>query len=180
MIIPVTLFYISCVDRIILLACFSLIYVNLPIINWTSEWLAHMMGSTPANKSIPFLYTSRLTTTMVTAKAGETFLNYSTIRYMYLVFQTNFLIHFTGLKNQNPTDSVKICVGNSLFPGIFFETSGVNTLASTALGITETMQGFIEARSTVFSLLTMQKTDNFLNASNQHSQSYSYKHCYAY
>lgn len=31
--------------------------------------------------------------------------------------------------------------------------SGVNTLASTALGITDTMQGFIEARKTVFSLL---------------------------
>jgi len=31
--------------------------------------------------------------------------------------------------------------------------SGMNTLASTALGITETMEGFIEARSTVFSLL---------------------------
>ena len=164
MIIPVTLFYISCVDRIILLACFSLIYVNLPIINWTSEWLAHMMGSTPANKSIPFLYTSRLTTTMVTAKAGETFLNYSTIRY--LVFQTNFYSLCRFEKS-----GYHICVGNSLFPGIFFETSGVNTLASTALGITETMQGFIEARSTVFSLLTMQKTDNFFNASNQHSQS---------
>ena len=63
------------------------------------------------------------------------------------------------MKNQDPTVSVKIRVGNSLFPGIFFEMSGVNTLASTALGITETMPGFIEARSTVFSLLTMQKTD---------------------
>lgn len=44
--------------------------------------------------------------------------------------------------------------------------SGMNTLASTALGITETMQGFIEARSTVFSLLEMQKTGIFLIASN--------------
>lgn len=42
-----------------------------------------MMGSTPANKSIPFLYTRRLTTTMVTAKAFKTFLN-------YLSFQINF------------------------------------------------------------------------------------------
>lgn len=128
-----------------------------------SEWLAHMMGSTPANKSIPFLYTSRLTTTMVTANADKTFLNYS----LYMVFQTNFYSLCRFEKSGS-----HICVGNSLFPGIFFETSGVNTLASTALGITETMQGFIEARSTVFSLLTMQKTDNFLNASNQHSQSY--------
>ena len=36
---------------------------------------------------------------------------------------------------------------------VFFEVSGVNTSASTALGITDTIRGFIEARSTVFSLL---------------------------
>ena len=36
---------------------------------------------------------------------------------------------------------------------VFFEVSGVNTSASTALGITDTILGFIEARSTVFSLL---------------------------
>lgn len=54
------------------------VYVNLPMINWTSEWLAHMMGITPANKSIPFLYTSRLTTTMVTAKADKTLNNTTT------------------------------------------------------------------------------------------------------
>lgn len=42
--------------------------------------------------------------------------------------------------------------------------SGMNTLASTALGITETMEGFIEARSTVFSLLKMQKKHSVLQA----------------
>ena len=42
---------------------------------------------------------------------------------------------------------------NSLLPDVLLEVSGVKTWASTALGITDTMSGFIEARKTVFSLL---------------------------
>ena len=48
--------------------------------------------------------------------------------------------------------------------------SGVNILASTALGITDTIQGFIEARNTVFSLLTMKKNSRFTSKFQQNSR----------
>ena len=41
---------------------------NLPIINCTSLCLVQISGIIPASKSIPFLYTNRLTTTIVTAE----------------------------------------------------------------------------------------------------------------
>lgn len=198
--------------------------MDLPIINWTSKWLAHMMGSIPANKSIPFLYTNRLTTTMVTNKKlkmlihhnitniwlsvhiklawkswgllglwnkiSELSLHLQFFLQCLLVEDFEILVSMFSITQVNSTHTCSISdshswhtkiqhaslptyhlrlnvhscnhlwkknllqyFNSSLFPGIFFETSGVNTLASTALGITDTMSGFIDARNTVFSLL---------------------------
>ena len=201
--------------------------MDLPIINWTSKWLVHMMGSIPANKSIPFLYTKRLTTTMVTNKKlkmlihhnitnicrdwlsvhiklawkswgllglwnkiSELSLHLQFFLQCLLVEDFEILVSVFSITQLNSTHTCSISdshswhtqiqhaslatyhlrlnvhscnhlwkknllqyFNGSLFPGIFFETSGVNTLASTALGITDTMSGFIDARNTVFSLL---------------------------
>ena len=43
------------------------------------------------------------------------------------------------------------------FPGTLCEGSGVKTVASTALGITDITLGFSAARSAVFSLLRLEK-----------------------
>ena len=57
--------------------------------------------------------------------------------------------------NNNYIKKNVTCINNInlLFPSCFLPGSGVNTVASTAFGITETICGARDARNTVFSLL---------------------------
>lgn len=63
-----------------------------PIMNWTSLCLVQMMGIRAANRSVPFLYTSRLTTTTVTINRWA--LEFmSTLSLLLLINFSVFSIH---------------------------------------------------------------------------------------
>lgn len=76
-------------------------------------------------------------------------INSNAVSWSPIVHIIEFPLKNDVLINQN----LKGRKHNSLLPGVLLEVSGVKTWPSTALGITDTMSGFIEARKTVFSLL---------------------------